>query len=124
MSQENKTRNQDNESEFDNMIEDNKGREDIGEDNNTTQENTEKKKKKKSFKTKVIFIETIILIIVLAVVYLYYNNQAEKRQEINNSYEQLQILEEEINKCQKLVTEDEVNPDEYDYCRSLLRKFN
>lgn len=122
MFQENKTNNQENDAEFEDIIEDNEGGEDI-DDDNTVQENSGKKKKKKSFKNKVILVETIILIIVLAVVYLYYNNQFQKINEINDSYEKMELLNKELDTCQNLITEDQVNPDEYNYCNLLIRKF-
>ncbi|MFP4514502.1 MAG: hypothetical protein ACLFNO_00660 [Parcubacteria group bacterium] len=106
MSEENKTNDIENESQFEDNLEDYK-----------------EKKNKKSFKTKVILVETIILIIVLAGAYLYYNIQSEKINQINESSEKLEILNQELETCQTLITQDQVNPEEYDYCRSLLRNF-
>ena len=83
-----------------------------------------KKKKKKNFKSKLIVIEAIILLILVAVFYFYYSTQEKKRSEVNNSYKNLQILNEELDNCQELITKDQVNPNEYDYCRTILKKFN
>jgi flagellar basal body-associated protein FliL len=116
MSDENKINNQDNDLELDEQSIDNV-------DNDFENDKDNKTKKKKSFKTKVIMVETIILIIVLAAAFLYFNTQAEKRQEISDSYEKLEIINQELNECENLITQDQVNPDEYNYCRLLLRKF-
>ncbi|HKK54403.1 MAG TPA: hypothetical protein VJ926_02700 [Patescibacteria group bacterium] len=124
MSQDNKTNNYESDADFENVVEDNQNGEDIGEDN-AIEKNIEPKKKtkKKSFKNKVILVETIILIIVLAAVYLYYNNQSQKINQINESSEKLDTLNTELEYCQNLIIEDQVNPDEYNYCNLLIRNF-
>jgi hypothetical protein len=120
MSQENKEDNQQNDIKFEDIIEDN--------DNNEVKNNIVdgkelKKKKKKSFKSKLILIETIVLIIVLSVVYLYLNNQSQKIKVINESSDKLELLNKQLDDCNDLITEDQVNPDEYNYCNLLIRKF-
>lgn len=122
MPKDNELNNQEVNANFEDIIDNNQEKNNADKDN-IEEEKIEKKSKKKSFKGKVILIETIVLIVVLAVSYLYYNNQREKRQEVNNSYEQLQVLKEELSECQNLIAQDQVNPGEYDYCRLLLRKF-
>jgi len=82
-------------------------------------EKTKTKKSRFSFKTKIILFE-LAIIGVMALVGWYFWNQIQTAKQYISEHNTLQ---NEIERCQGLISQSSGNFEDYEYCKTLLLKF-